>query len=57
MKPKRRLANISIMAKRLGELDYHYIEARTGIIDAARDMNVHESEIRFNEEYPEDFEW
>lgn len=45
------------MAKHLGELDHNYIEARTGIMDAARDLNVHESEIRFNEEYPEDFEW
>lgn len=52
-----RLTNISIMAKRLGELDHHYIDARIGIMDAARDLNVPESEIRFNEEYPEDFEW
>ncbi|WP_341960061.1 hypothetical protein NM897_09745 [Planococcus maritimus] len=57
MKPEKRLANISIMAKRLGELDHNYFDAKIGIADAARNLNVYESEIRFNEEYPEDFEW
>lgn len=57
MKPEKRLANISIMAKRLGELDHNYMEARIAIQNAAHEMNAHVSEIRFKEEYPEDFEW
>ena len=57
MKPDKRLANISIMAKRVGELDHNYMEAREAVRIAARDLNAHESEIRFKEEYPEDFEW
>lgn len=57
MKPEKRLASISIMSKRFGELDHNYFEARTSIMDAVRVLNVHESEIRFNEEYPKDFEW
>ena len=57
MKPEKRLANISIMAKRVGELDHHYMDAREAVRIAARELNVPVSEIRFNEEYPEDFEW
>ncbi|WP_298825348.1 hypothetical protein [uncultured Planococcus sp.] len=57
MKPEKRLTNISIMAKRLGQLDHNYMEAREAIRNAAAELNVHESEIRFKEEYPEDFEW
>lgn len=57
MKPERRLANISIIVKRLGELDHHYMEARKAVRIAARDSNVHESQIRFTVDYPEDFEW
>ncbi len=57
MKPEKRLANISIMAKRLGELDRNYLDAKIDIANAARSLNVPESEIRFNEEYPEDFDW
>ena len=45
------------MAKRLGELDHNYMEAREAVRIAAHDLNMHESEIRFKEEYPEDFEW
>ncbi|WP_208599441.1 DUF6904 family protein [Planococcus plakortidis] len=57
MKPEKRLANINIMAKRLGELDYNYIGAKEAVQNAARELNAHESKIRFKEKYPEDFEW
>ena len=57
MKPEKRLANISIMAKRLGELDHNYLAAREAVHNAARKMNAPVSEIKFKEEYPEDFEW
>lgn len=57
MKPEKRLANISIMAKRLGEMDHNYIAAKEAIHNAAREMNVPVSEIKFSEEYPEDIEW
>lgn len=57
MTPEKRLANISIMAKRLGELDRFYFADREAIYEAAREMGVPVSDVRFNEEYPEDFEW
>lgn len=57
MKPEKRLANISIMAKRLGELDHNYMAVRKAVHDAARDWNVPVSEIRLQEDYPEDVEW
>lgn len=33
------------------------MEAREAVRIGDRDLNVRESEIRFKEEYPEDFEW
>lgn len=55
--PARRKENISIMAKRICELDSRYYAFRSDFIDLAEDLQVHVSELRYKEEYPETIEW
>lgn len=55
--PARRSENISIMAKRICELDSLYYAFRSDFIDLAEGLQVHVSELRYKEEYPDEFEW
>lgn len=55
--PARRIENISIMAKRICELDSLYYNFRSDFIDLAEGLQVHVSELRYKENYPETINW
>lgn len=55
--PQRRIDHVSAAAKRIGELDPFYYAFRSEYIDAAEETGVHVSQLRYAEEYPDDFEW
>ena len=57
MSQEKREKNLSIVAKRLAEMDNQYLKVFHGVHQAAKEYEVHPSEIRITEEYPEDFEW
>ncbi|HSP22681.1 MAG TPA: hypothetical protein VLQ20_10210 [Planococcus sp. (in: firmicutes)] len=55
--PERRSENISIMAKRICELDSLYYNFRSDFIDLAEGLQVHVSKLRYKGDYPDDIEW
>ena len=55
--PERRPENISIMAKRICELDSLYYDFRSDFINLAEGLQVHVSELRYKENYPETIDW
>lgn len=55
--PHKRLDHISAAAKCIGELDHFYYAFRSEFIDASQETGVHVSQLRYGEEYPEEFEW
>lgn len=57
MNKEKRLNNISIIAKRIGERDHRYMEVKHKVLEVANFHGVSTSEIRFGEEYPEEIDW
>lgn len=54
--PKRE-KNLSIFAKRLGELNQRYLQVKKEVHEFADEQGLDPNEIRYAKEYPDYIEW
>ena len=53
----KREKNLSIFAKRLGELDAQYYQEKQAIYEFAKENGICPDQVRNSKQYPDDIEW
>ncbi|MFJ5768948.1 DUF6904 family protein [Psychrobacillus sp. NPDC093180] len=53
----KRENNLSIMAKRLGDIDQQYLQEKDTIHKFAKEQGLHPDQVRYSKEYPDHIEW